>query len=228
MVPLIAAVLCLAFVAYLFRTDPRQEGSSTSALWIPFLWMFFAGSRYLSSWLSFSSAESFSYDEGSPLDRMLFLALIAAGVVVLVRRNVPWGRFMAGNKLLLLFGVVLGVGLSVLKLAGLTIVAGWPWWAAIRSGRARKATSSRNSTDEIATTAPEHAPAWSLRGYILLELQRLADASAAFDRALELDSALAKNSIIISLTPLITVNDSDRSAVDGATRTNDWPAHRRV
>ena len=103
MVPLIAAVLCLAFVAYLFRTDPRQEGSSTSALWIPFLWMFFAGSRYLSSWLSFSSAESFSYDEGSPLDRMLFLALIAAGVVVLVRRNVPWGRFMAGNKLLLLY-----------------------------------------------------------------------------------------------------------------------------
>jgi small Trp-rich protein len=27
--------------------------------------------------------------------------------------------------------VVLGVGLSVLKLAGLTIVAAWPWWVVL-------------------------------------------------------------------------------------------------
>lgn len=101
--PLIATVLCLAFVAYLYRIDPRQEGETTSALWIPFVWMFIAGSRFLSSWLSFSSSESLNRDDGSPIDALLFLALIAAGAVVLVRRNVPWGRFFAGNKLLVAY-----------------------------------------------------------------------------------------------------------------------------
>jgi O-antigen ligase len=104
MITLVATALCIAFVVHLFLTDPRPAGSTTPALWIPLAWMFFAGSRYLSSWLSFSSAEALSYDDGSPMDRLLFMVLLAAGIVVLARRGAPWaGRFASGNKLLLLY-----------------------------------------------------------------------------------------------------------------------------
>jgi exopolysaccharide production protein ExoQ len=104
MITLIATGLCLLFIAYLFLTDPRPEGSTTSALWIPLAWMFFAGSRYLSSWLSFSSTESFSYDDGSPMDRALFMALLAAGLIVVVRRRARWsGNFFRANTLLVLY-----------------------------------------------------------------------------------------------------------------------------
>jgi exopolysaccharide production protein ExoQ len=103
MVALIATALCLVFIVHLFLTDPRPQGSTTTALWIPTAWMFFAGSRYLSSWLSFSSSESFSYDDGSPMDRMLFLLLLAAGMVVLIKRRVAWGAAIGANKLLVLY-----------------------------------------------------------------------------------------------------------------------------
>jgi O-antigen ligase len=103
MISLIATALCFAFIAYLFWSDPRQEGATTFALWIPFLWMFFAGSRYLSAWLSFNTTEAFSYDEGSPLDRLVFLGLVASGTLALARRNLDWGSLLGRNKLLAIY-----------------------------------------------------------------------------------------------------------------------------
>ncbi len=103
MPPQIAAVLCLGFIAILFWTEPKEDLTTTHALWIPFAWMFFAGSRYLSSWLNFSALESFSYDEGSPIDSALFGVLIAAGLAVLVTRRIDWVPFLWSNKLLVLY-----------------------------------------------------------------------------------------------------------------------------
>jgi exopolysaccharide production protein ExoQ len=103
MISLLATVLCLGFVVYLYRMDPRSDDSTTSALWIPFTWMFFAASRYPTSWIGFSMSEASSYDEGSPLDRAFFMALIAAGLIVLMRRRVSWGAVAGSNVMLLLY-----------------------------------------------------------------------------------------------------------------------------
>lgn len=97
----IAAVLCLWFVVHLFRADMRENPDASTALWVPLTWMFLAGSRYASSWLSLGGPGSAgTYDEGSPIDRAVFFALLVAGLVILYRRRLQWGHILSGNKLL--------------------------------------------------------------------------------------------------------------------------------
>jgi O-antigen ligase len=67
--------------------------------------MFFAGSRYLSSWLGlspeFQSAQD--YTEGSPIDRAVFFGLIVLGILVLLGRKVDWQRVLVGNSWIVLY-----------------------------------------------------------------------------------------------------------------------------
>ena len=82
-----ATVVCFAFIAYLFRREwtraPRQSIS-----WAPFVWMFIAGSRFVSSWLNLRGTGGVEgYSEGSPLDRAVFLAPARAGGLVLRRHD---------------------------------------------------------------------------------------------------------------------------------------------
>jgi hypothetical protein len=67
--------------------------------------MFLAGSRFASSWLNLSPAiESPEIlAEGSPLDRAVFSGLIVAGIFILLRRNIDWGRFLVRNAWLVLY-----------------------------------------------------------------------------------------------------------------------------
>ncbi|WP_448174163.1 O-antigen ligase family protein [Rhizobacter fulvus] len=98
---MIAILVCLWFVVHLFRADARENPDASPALWVPLVWMFLAGSRYVSSWLSLGGPGSAgSYDEGSPIDRAVFFGLLIAGLIVLYRRRLPWGRLLADNKLL--------------------------------------------------------------------------------------------------------------------------------
>jgi len=97
----IAVILCLWFVVHLFRADARENPDASAALFVPLTWMFLAGSRYVSSWLSLGGpATSGSYDEGSPIDAATFFTLIAAGAIILYRRRLQWGQVLSGNKLL--------------------------------------------------------------------------------------------------------------------------------
>ncbi len=102
MLPLLASALCLAFVAYLFRVDAKAGDNVSKAVWIPIIWMFLAGSRYVSQWLQLGSyLEALDiYSEGSPLDRAVFAILIAIGVGILVYRRPAWGRILTRNKLI--------------------------------------------------------------------------------------------------------------------------------
>jgi exopolysaccharide production protein ExoQ len=105
MINLIATLACLLFVAYLFRRDIQKHPDTPAALWVPLLWMFLAGSRWASSWLSLSppldSADA--YSEGSPVDRAVFFSLIVAGLVILFRRGLDWGDWASRNKLLVFY-----------------------------------------------------------------------------------------------------------------------------
>jgi O-antigen ligase len=100
MPPGLALVIGLAAVAYLLRIDSRQLKNGSSALWIPLAWMFFAGSRFLSQWLSIMGIPVPGADQvdGSPLDRVVFLSLMVAAIVVLRRRRVDWPRAFVDNK----------------------------------------------------------------------------------------------------------------------------------
>ena len=76
------------------------------AVWVPFLWMFLAGSRYVSEWLNLgepAAATAVGYSEGSPLDATVFLALIVAGVWILAQRKVDWATLLTRNAWICLF-----------------------------------------------------------------------------------------------------------------------------
>lgn len=104
MVPLLATFICLAFIAYLFRKD-FQRPDAEPISWVPFVWMFLAGSRWVSSWLQLSGplASVDAYSEGSPVDRAVFFGLILWGMFVLSRRNIAWGRLLGQNKVVVLY-----------------------------------------------------------------------------------------------------------------------------
>src|SRR5262245_1735766 len=68
--------------------------------------MFFAGSRFASSWLNLRAPGGVdSYSDGSPIDRSVFFLLIIWGVTVLVRRNISWRELFQRNKWLTVYFV---------------------------------------------------------------------------------------------------------------------------
>jgi exopolysaccharide production protein ExoQ len=101
----VAALLCTLLILYLFWVDLRTNKEVSGGIWIPLIWMFLAGSRYLSAWLSLGLPIDKSVDplEGSALDRTIFMVLIAAGLFILRRRQVAWGRLLSNNRWIWLF-----------------------------------------------------------------------------------------------------------------------------
>src|SRR5215469_10967790 len=94
----LAAVVCAAFVAYLYWRD-LHDADRYRISWAPFAWMFIAGTRFVSAWLHLGAPEGVDgYAEGSPLDRTVFFALIVWGLVVLSQRNIKWRQLFANNK----------------------------------------------------------------------------------------------------------------------------------
>ena len=105
MAPQLAALLFTLFILYLFWIERKRSEGVSRALWIPLIWMFFAGSRYASEWLNLGAPAGSAdvYLEGNPLNRNIFLLLIVAGVIVLSQRPVAWGRLLARNSWIWLY-----------------------------------------------------------------------------------------------------------------------------
>ena len=105
MPPQVATLICVLCIAYLLWIDRKRIDGVSRAIWIPLIWMFLAGSRYVSEWLDLSPAAATAegYSEGSPLDRIVFLVLILAGVRVLLLRRLNWSSVVIRNKWIWLF-----------------------------------------------------------------------------------------------------------------------------
>ena len=100
----LAAILTVAFIIFLFRRDVRAHPNITRALWLPFIWMVINGSRAVTEWLRLCGfSVGGSLEEGSPIDRLFYIVLIVAGVMVLRRRNVRLGQLMRNNQWLAAF-----------------------------------------------------------------------------------------------------------------------------
>jgi exopolysaccharide production protein ExoQ len=99
MPPLLAALLTLGFIIYLFRRDFREQPNVTRALWLPTIWMLIIGSRLISQWLSLVGISwgGQSTEEGNPLDAIVFVILVLAGLRVLYRRRVILQEFIRQN-----------------------------------------------------------------------------------------------------------------------------------
>jgi exopolysaccharide production protein ExoQ len=96
---IVLSVLCLAL------RGRRAAGPVSSALWLPIVWVFIAGSRPLSAWLGIQAVgDSLAAQlDGSPFDRNVFAALIAGALIVLVHRRRQVGALLRANLSLVLF-----------------------------------------------------------------------------------------------------------------------------
>ena len=98
MPPSLATFLWLVLLLLLFRFDPAKESGTSTALWVPVVWMFFTGSRLPSQWLGGSIGSAVqAFEEGNPLDRTIFSTLIILAIGILMFRSFNWGRFFTRN-----------------------------------------------------------------------------------------------------------------------------------
>jgi exopolysaccharide production protein ExoQ len=108
----LALLAWLILLLALFFFDPARDRRSSWAMWIPLLWMFVAGSRLPSQWLAGGVViEGNAFEEGSPVDRLVYTGLIALAIVVLVSRSFKFGAFIRNNSALslVLFFALLSV-----------------------------------------------------------------------------------------------------------------------
>jgi exopolysaccharide production protein ExoQ len=120
MPPLLALLLCTAFVLALLAVENRESRGVSAAMWIPVVWMLTDASRPLADWFGVVGGN----ETGSMLDRLFLSGLGFVGIVVLARRHFNW-RSVSRRQVWLL--VLLGyMGLSTLW-SDITLIALKRW-----------------------------------------------------------------------------------------------------
>lgn len=76
----------LVFAVWLIRRDTRQREGISAATWIPTLWLGIIASRPVTAWTGLGG--SVDTLDGSPVDRWFYIAMIAAALFTLARRNI--------------------------------------------------------------------------------------------------------------------------------------------
>lgn len=106
MPPIVASIIYLGAVAFLFRRELRR-GRPTGAVWIPIIWMFTIGSRTPSQWFQVAGfnigSGSITEEEGSPVDAAVYFLFILSGFIVLHRRRVDLRTIFRSNVWLTAF-----------------------------------------------------------------------------------------------------------------------------
>lgn len=103
MLPTLALLAGFALVLLLFARDMRWRQLSSSALWIPGIWLAMGSSRQLGFWFThFGLSSGGSRLEGSPVNVVFNNALFLAALVVLYRRKFSWAKFAFANQALFL------------------------------------------------------------------------------------------------------------------------------
>jgi exopolysaccharide production protein ExoQ len=104
MPPALALSIWLVLLLGLFWFDPAREPKTSAALWVPLIWFFFLGSRTPAMWFGVSGGNAAqALEEGSPVDRAIFLLLNLAAFIILVSRSFQWRKFIAQNAALACF-----------------------------------------------------------------------------------------------------------------------------
>jgi O-antigen ligase len=117
MPPNVALALCLILIISFLTIDRRRNEKSSSARWIPLIWVMIGLSRFVSQWLNLFGHvvevdRETAYYEGSPVDRVVFSCLILIGLIIIMRRKIVWSKLL--REYGWLFGYFLYCGISIL------------------------------------------------------------------------------------------------------------------
>jgi exopolysaccharide production protein ExoQ len=99
----IALLICCSFVFCLLRYDAKKSIKVSSALWLPTIWMLCIATRSADFWL-----DCWGIHLGSAADPIFHASLLCVGVIILLKRNLPWSQAARQNGwLLALLGFML-------------------------------------------------------------------------------------------------------------------------
>jgi O-antigen ligase len=104
--PQLALFLTLAFIVFLFRRDIRERPNVSSALWLPLLWLVIGCSRTAVAWLNIFGlpvSGPVSSEEGSPVDALFQYAMLTAGLLILINRQVSLSEVLQRNGWIVAF-----------------------------------------------------------------------------------------------------------------------------
>jgi exopolysaccharide production protein ExoQ len=104
MPPYLAVFLCSVGIAGLFYLDRYPHERTSGALWLPVMWLYIVGSRSITSWFGIipEAGENVQLD-GSPIDATIYMLLLSAGIIVLVRRSRNTRTLLSLNWPILLY-----------------------------------------------------------------------------------------------------------------------------
>jgi hypothetical protein len=96
----LALLACLGLVAAFYVKELKADRASF-APWLVTAWILYCGSRPLETWFAsgpvLESAALQASIAGSPLDQAVLTALMVLGLLVLYRRDLPWGDVLRDN-----------------------------------------------------------------------------------------------------------------------------------
>lgn len=100
----VAALVYWSFILLLFYLDWRQKPRTSVALWVPLVYFFLIASRPVSMWLDLGGAATASQvEDGSPVDRLVYSALLGLAIAIVFQRKSRVQRLLRGQELLILF-----------------------------------------------------------------------------------------------------------------------------
>jgi len=105
MSPILATVAFVLFVSGLFWLDRDSKTHYSPAVWLPVIWFSLACSRSVTQWLDIRQAvvSADQVMDGSPIDRLAYMIMLASGVVVLAFRRERIGKFLRANSAIVFF-----------------------------------------------------------------------------------------------------------------------------
>jgi len=95
-----ATIFCIFVIVYLFWTDRKNVDGVSGAIWLPFLYMVFAGSREISFWTNYwlgIGAYHGVTEEGNPYERIYHSVMIVGAFIVLRKRKLNWRELFTQN-----------------------------------------------------------------------------------------------------------------------------------
>jgi O-antigen ligase len=105
MPPTLALFLWFVLLIALLYFDPARSRKLSPALWVPVVWLFILGSRLPSQWLDTQVGVGSiqAMEEGSPIDRGVYVLLIVLSLAVLISRSLNWKAILKANWVLVVF-----------------------------------------------------------------------------------------------------------------------------
>jgi hypothetical protein len=101
-----AFALFAVYILWQLVRDTRRRAGVSGAVWSVVIWAAMIGSRPISTWFNFfggAGGQAEAYDEGSPVERLVYFALIAYGLLTLYRRHVSLREVIRSNRWLSVF-----------------------------------------------------------------------------------------------------------------------------